>query len=228
MTGVDWGGLFKTDNPAFQWTLLFVVYLLANFLVQGFTHIAFTYTMVYTLAFLLVSITISKAVNKEEIGTLFAVMTLFVGTMTWITSMAYILPETGMWLTIVFTAAAFLNEYGIIETKGSINNKYCLLAAFGGIFLFGILYFLGRLGFVPVGPPLNWPGLDTWPWAGGPLPWHTIINHLGITLLAGSDMLLIFGVAKWKEWRTARWLFTIMALAGAVAMLYYGWGLYLI
>lgn len=221
MAGVNWGDLFKTESPAFQWTLLLVVYLVANFIVQGLNHVAFTYTMVYTLAFLLIAITIAKTTAKSkgdrEIGTLFGIMTLFVGMMTWITSSGYILPQTGMYITIIFTVLAFLNEFGVIETKYSASNKYCLLAALGGIFLFGLMYFLGRLGLIPCGmPPSYWVG---------PLPWYTVINHLGITLLAGADMLLILGVGEWDKWKMARWLFTGMALIGAAAMLYYDFGL---
>jgi hypothetical protein len=215
--GIDWVTLVKTESPAFQWTLLFAIYLIANILVQGWGHFAFTYTMVYTLAFLLIAITIAKATSGKgkAIGTIFAIMTIFVGSMTWLTSMSPTLtgmtPETGMWITIIFTTLAILNEYGVIETKASINNKYCLLAALSGIFLFGFTYFLGRLGFF-TGTP-------------GPLEWHTILNHLGITLLAGTDMLLVLGVSEWERWRMYRWIFFALTLIGALAMLSAGWGL---
>lgn len=219
-SAVDWGGLFKVENPALQWIILCIVYLISNILVQGYGHLAFTYTMVYTLAFLLIAITISKSVSKgkdAEIGTLFGIMTLFVGLLAVVTSMAWINPQTGMFLAIVFTILAFLNEYGVVESKYSPNNKYCVLAALGGIFLFGLTYFLGRLGYLPGGwPPSYWVG---------PLPWYTIINHLGILLLAGADMVLLMGVGKWEKARTVRWLFFGLALIGAVAMLYYDFGL---
>jgi hypothetical protein len=217
--GIDWGALVKTDSPALQWTLLFAIYLIVNIAVQGWGHFAFTYTMVYTLAFLLIGITISKATagKGKAIGTIFAIMTVFVGTMTWITSMSPtytgITPETLMWITIIFTVLALLNEYGVIETEASINNKYALLAALGGMFLFGFLYFLGRLGLLP---PY---------YSVGPLEWHTILNHLGITFLAGTDMLLIFGVGEWEKWRIVRWIFFFATVIGALAMLNAGWGL---
>lgn len=216
---IEWKSLVQTKSPAFQWTLLFALYLISNVFVQGWGHLAFTYTMVYTLAFLLIAITIAKATSGKgkAIGTLFAIMTIFVCTMTWITSMSPtytgITPETCMFITILFAVLAIANEYGFIEAKASVNNKYCLLAALGGIFLFGLLYFLGRLGFL-TGTP-------------SPLGWHTILNHLGITLLAGMDMLLVFGVGKWEKWSIYRWIFVALTVIGAVAMMASGWGLQL-
>jgi len=222
MAKIEWADLVKTDKPAVHWTLLCIIYLVANIVVQGPGNAAFAYTMVYTLAFLLIAVTISKATNGKgkTIGSLFAVMTLFVGMMTWITSGfsgTAAGAQTCMGIAIVFTAIAFLNEYDYIETKSSINNKYCLLGALGGIFLFGFLYFLHRLGIVPVGFP---PTLYV-----GPLPWFTILNHLGITLLAGTDMLLIMGVGKWEKTVMYRWLFFGFIIIGVLGILQAGFGL---
>jgi len=221
-TGVDWGGLFKTDSPAFAWIVLCLVYGVSNFFVQGLSHVAFPYTMVYTLAFLLIAVTVSKSVERgknAEIGTLFGIMTLFVGLLTFVTSMGFITSQAGMWLAIVFTVIAFLNEFGVIESRYSPDNKYCVLAALGGIFLFGLTYFLARLGLMPAGWPLSY-------WVG-PLPWHTVINHLGIMMLAGLDMVLLLGIGDWKEdsWKYARWGCFALAIIGALAMLYYNFGL---
>lgn len=216
---IEWARLYDYKSPAFQWTLLFIIYLLSNILVQGWGSIAFAYTMVYTCAFLLIAITISKATakTKREIGGLFAIMTLFVGMMTWVTSGAYVDAEIAMGITAVFTVLALLNEYGVVEAQKSVNNKYCLLGALGGIFLFGLLYFLHRLGILPIGmPPTQFIG---------DLPWYTVLNHLGVTLLAGADMLLIFGLGKWEKWEKARWLFFAMIVIGALAMLQAGFGL---
>lgn len=209
--------LFNTKGPALPWTLLTIVYALGNLFIQGLNHVAWTYTWVYTLAFLLIAITLAKAYKDQAIGAVFAIMTVFVGTMTWITSMSpsytNITPFACMIITIIFTAIAFANEFRIIETKASVNNKYALLAAIGGIFLFGLLYLLGRLGLLP---PYFIPG---------PLQWHTILNHVGITLLAGTDMFILVGLGTWDKWARYRWVFLALTVIGALAMLSAGWGL---
>lgn len=215
---IDWIGLFiKYDKPAFLYASLAAIYLAANFLVQGITHVAFTYTMVYALAFLLIGIAIQKVSSGKSMGVVFALMTLFLGILTKITSAGYIDANSGMWLGIVFFVLALLNEYGIIETKQKINSRYCLIGALGGIFLFGLLYIVSRLGYFPVGPTFTY-------WTG-PLPMETLLNHGGITLLAGIDMLIIFGISKWDKMKLWRWIFWGVAVIGALWMLSVNFGL---
>lgn len=223
---IEWADLVKTDEPAFLWTSLCIIYLVANIFVQGWGHTAFAYTMVYTLAFLLIAITIMKATSTKKgkgIGALFAVMTVFVSMLTWLTSGTYAIDATsGMWLAIVFTVIALLNEYGVLETKVSVNNKYCLLAALGGIFLFGLLYMLTWLGVFPIGSGAS----GGWWWYHGSLPpWYTILNHVGITLFALVDMLLILGMGDWEKWKKYRWLFWSLTVLGAAGMIVTDWGL---
>jgi len=204
----------QTKNPAFLWFALFAIYLILNF-VQGMSHVAFPYTMVYALAFLLMSIALSK--GSGALGTLFGFMAFIVATLTWITSGGYITSQTGMMLSFVFSGVALLNEYGILEYGGrTVNSRYFLLGAFGGIFLFGLLYFLSRLGFIPVGfPPTFWVG---------ELPWYTVLNHLGIMLLAGIDMILMLR-GGWEKYQIYRWAFFAMTLVGALAIIWMNFGL---
>jgi hypothetical protein len=207
-----------TKLPARQWTVLFTVYLILNFVVQGLSHPAFAYTMVYTLAFLLIAITLAKTAAKEKITPLFAIMSLFVGMLTWVVSGAYLPADAGMWLSIVFTLIAFASELGWLETRRSIDNKYMIVGALGGMFLFGLLYFLSRLGIFPV-----WWGQLVWTTA--PLPWYTVLNHLGIVLLAGTDMILMMGLGKWEQWDKYRWVFAGMVVLGALGIISANFGL---
>ena len=221
---MDLGKLFELGGAGFPWLALALVYLVLNFFVQGTTHGAFPYTMVYALAFLLIAIALSK--GSEKVGTLFGFMTFACGMLTWIVSgySAFVgTPTGGMILSFVFFAIALLDESGVLSYGGKIvNGKWLVMAALAGIFLFGIMYLLSWMGLIPVGGA----GIGQFWFYQGPLPpWHTILNHLGITLLAGIDMLLMLGFGSWEKWRNYRWIFLGLALIGALAMAASGWGL---
>ena len=214
---MDLGKLFELDGAGFPWLALALVYLVLNFFVQGTTHFAFPYTMVYALAFLLIAIALSK--GSEKVSVLFGFMAFACGMLTWIVSGFGSAPQTMMLLSFVFFAIALLSEFGVLDYGGkAVNGKWLVMGGLAGIFLFGFLYFLHRLGIVPVGIP------PTFGWTA-PLPWYTILNHLGITLLAGIDMLLMLGFGSWEKWRNYRWIFLGLALIGALAIVASGFGL---
>jgi hypothetical protein len=219
-TGIDLGSLADTKGPAVTWTLLAVIYALGNLYQFTARPFAFPYTMTYLLAFFMVAVIIAKAWSKEKIGSLFGVMAFFVAMLTWISSGGYIEPTACMYLAIVFAVIGLLNEYGVLETSYNINFKYTLIGSLGAIFLFGLLYFLSRLGFVPIGAL---PNLFYWT---GPLPWFTILNHIGIMAMALLDLLLIFGAGDWDDWRIYRVAALGLAIIGALMLLATpGWGL---
>jgi hypothetical protein len=219
---MEWKKLFDLKNPGFLWFALAIIYLVLNFFVQGVNHVAFTYTMVYALAFLLIAITLSK--GSEKVGTLFGLMTFACGMLTWMTSGIYFIATaaTGMILSFIFFAIALLNEYGVLNYGGkTVNSKWLVMGALAGIFLFGLMYFLGNFGLIPAGWELG----TLPPWSGRALPWHTILNHLGITLLAGIDMLLMLGFGNWEKWRNYRWIFFGLTVIGALGIVATNWGL---
>ena len=214
---MDLGKLFELDGAGFPWLALALVYLALNFFVQGTTHFAFPFTMVYALAFLLIAIALSK--GSEKVGTLFGFMTFACGMLAMMVSRGYVSPpSTGMILSFLFFAIALLNEFGILSYGGkTVNGKWLVMGALAGIFLFTMFWMLYRFGLIPSATS----GLLY----TGEAPWHAVINHLGLMLLAGVDMLLMLGFGSWEKWRNYRWIFLGLALIGALAIVASGWGL---
>jgi hypothetical protein len=213
---MDLGKLFELDGAGFPWLALALVYLVLNFFVQGTTSIAFAYTMVYALAFLLIAIALSK--GSEKVSVLFGFMTFACGMLSMMVSRGYIDKMSGMTLSIVFFAIALLSEFGVLSYGGkTVNGKWLVMGALAGIFLFTMFWMLYRFGLIPSATS----GLLY----TGEAPWHAVINHLGLMLLAGVDMLLMLGFGSWEKWRNYRWIFLGLALIGALAMAASGWGL---
>lgn len=205
--------MFQTKSPAFPWMLLFIIYMVSNFFVQGMTHVAFPYTMVYSLAFLLIAISLSK---DGKTGDLFGFMMFAVALLTQITSAAYIFPPTAMVISIIFTALALLDELGIVKlTKTTKESKLFLMGAFAGILFFALMWVLSWL-------PIN---QQWWVWPASYAPWYVYLNHIGFALLAGIDMVILLDFGTWEKWAKWRLLFFALTVIGALVMLATNWGL---
>lgn len=211
--------LFNTENIAFPWAVLGVVYLLLNFLVVGADRWEFPYGIIYALGFLSIAIVLNSS-RPGFIAAICATITALLG--VFISTLSLFVPGASidawlnglMMLNGMFFIVAVLNELGYLEI--GVNrpaNKYYIMAPLAGWFLWGLMYFYARF---TSGSTLNIP---------------TILNHAGIMLLALFTMLRLTGgggIRKSTMHNVVLALTAISVLGAFIMTAVLGWGLQLI